>query len=190
MVLHLGENEYQELNQSNLQEAIDNQFEGRDVVVSDNGDGTFTVYCLDTLKDYIISGNNIEEGIDWNAVLANAEKHPDQVTSTAIGVGTDGRAANMDLWEYSLEEDGNYNIKYKNENMTSDGRIIGTVPEYIIEVKDGQKVSKPVISMHDTFLNNTELKEGPSIPSTVKNLISTFLMVAQIWKKYLIFQAV
>ena len=37
----IGENGYQKLNQNNLQEAIDNQFEGRDVVVSDNVDGTF-----------------------------------------------------------------------------------------------------------------------------------------------------
>lgn len=39
---------YQKLNQNNLQKAIDNQFNGRNVVVSDNNDGTFTVSCLDT----------------------------------------------------------------------------------------------------------------------------------------------
>src|SRR5699024_6629716 len=36
-------------------------------------------------------------GIDWDTVLANAQKHPEQKASTAIGVGTDGRAVNMDL---------------------------------------------------------------------------------------------
>ena len=41
--------------------------------------------------------------------------HPDQKNSTAIGVGPDGRPVNMDLWEYSLEEDGNYNYKCKSE---------------------------------------------------------------------------
>ena len=49
-------------------------------------------------------------GIDWDTVLANAQKHPDQKTSTAIGVGTDGRAVNMDLWEYTLLDDGTYGL--------------------------------------------------------------------------------
>ena len=44
----------------------------------------------DTINEYM--------GIDWDTVLANAEKHPNQETSTAIGVGTDGRPVNMDLW--------------------------------------------------------------------------------------------
>ncbi len=47
-------------------------------------------------------------GIDWNTALANAQKHPDQKTSTAIGIGTDGRAVNMDLWEYTKLDDGTY----------------------------------------------------------------------------------
>ena len=47
-------------------------------------------------------------GIDWDTVLANAEKHPNQKTSTAIGVGTDGRAVNMDLWEYTKLDDETY----------------------------------------------------------------------------------
>ena len=47
-------------------------------------------------------------GIDWDTALANAQKHPDQKTSTAIGIGTDGRAVNMDLWEYTKLDDGTY----------------------------------------------------------------------------------
>ena len=35
----------------------------------------------DTINEYM--------GIDWDRVLANVEKHPDQKTSTAIGVGAD-----------------------------------------------------------------------------------------------------
>ena len=50
----------------------------------------------DTIKEYM--------GIDWDTVLANAQKHPEQKTSTAIGVGTNGRAVNMDLWEYSFDD--------------------------------------------------------------------------------------
>lgn len=57
-------------------------------------------------------------GIDWDTVLANAEKHPAQKTSTAIGVGTDGRAVNMDLWEYTLRDDGTY-VLNSNDTMTA-----------------------------------------------------------------------
>ena len=39
----IGEEGYQELDQNNLQEAIDDQFEERNVIVSDNGDGTFII---------------------------------------------------------------------------------------------------------------------------------------------------
>lgn len=40
--------------------------------------------------------NNIAR-VNWEYALAHATKHPDQVTSTAIGVGTDGKPVNMDL---------------------------------------------------------------------------------------------
>ena len=63
----------------------------------------------DTINEYM--------GIDWDRVLANVEKHPDQKTSTAIGVGTDGRAVNMDLWEYTLRDDGTY-VLNSNDTMT------------------------------------------------------------------------
>ena len=55
----IGENGYQKLEQNNLQEAIDSQFEGIDVIVSDNGDGSFTVSIDD--KIYKIENNKISE---------------------------------------------------------------------------------------------------------------------------------
>ena len=39
----IGENGYQELNMANFQEALNNQFEGRTVQLSDNGDGSFII---------------------------------------------------------------------------------------------------------------------------------------------------
>ena len=57
-------------------------------------------------------------GIDWNTTLANAEKHPAQKTSTAIGVGANGRAVNMDLWEYTKLDDGTYALN-SDETMTA-----------------------------------------------------------------------
>ena len=39
----IGENAYQELDATNFQEALNNQFEGRNLQLSDNGDGSFTI---------------------------------------------------------------------------------------------------------------------------------------------------
>ena len=58
----------------------------------------------DKINEYI--------GIDWDTALANAQKHPDQKISTAIGVGTDGRSVNMDLWEFTLLDDGTYELMH------------------------------------------------------------------------------
>ena len=55
----IGENGYQELNQNNLQEDINDQFSGRDVVVSDNGDGSFTISLDKNL--YKIENNQVSE---------------------------------------------------------------------------------------------------------------------------------
>ena len=57
-------------------------------------------------------------GIDWDTVLANAEKHPAQKISMAIGVGTDGKAVNMDLWGYTKLDDGTYALN-SDETMTA-----------------------------------------------------------------------
>ncbi len=185
----IGENEYQELNQSNLQETIDNQFEGRDVVVSDNGDGTFTVSCLDTLKDYIISGNNIEEGIDWSEAMANAvapESQDEERNEGAIGIGTDGSPVDMDNWDYIILDNGTFGLNsikdisggsaswkagYLGE-YTENGEIEGTVPTYISidEGKTFQKVTETTM----TFYNCKELKVMPELPSTITSTYYTF----------------
>ena len=132
-------------------------------------------------------------GIDWDTVLVNAQKHPAQKTSTAIGVGTDGRAVNMDLWEFEYDEqtsgyalnDGEVlnNTEYGGTNETrirnkgyngnfseESGEIIGTVPAYINEGGSW----KPVTSMYNTFYNCTDLQKAPEIPSTVVCMWSTY----------------
>ena len=112
----IGENGYEKLSQSNLQKAIDSQFQDRDVVVSDNGDGTFTVSILDKLKDYTISNSNntIEESLNWKEAMSNAvppESQDEERNEGVIGIGTDGKPVDMDLWEYSLLEDGTFRLR-------------------------------------------------------------------------------
>ena len=123
-------------------------------------------------------------GIDWDTALANAEKHPDQKTSTAVGVGADGKAVNMDLWEYTLLEDGTYTLNDEetlvgNETRTTgytgnilDGKIEGTIPTYISE--DNGLTFKPVTSMYCTFIDCSELITFPQIPYTITDMESTF----------------
>ena len=126
---------------------------------------------------------NEYQGIDWDAALANAQKHPDQKTSTAIGVGTDGRAVNMDLWEYTKLEDGTYCLNDA-ESVSStgtrtagyvgrivDGKIEGRIPQYIKDESDEEFI--PVTNISYLFYN-TDLSEPPVIPSTVTNMRATF----------------
>ena len=188
----IGENGYQELNLNSLQEAINKQFNGGNVVVSDNGDGTFTVSCLDTLKDYKVTSNGIEDGIDWNEAMANAvapESQDEPRNEDVIGIGTDGKVVDMDLWEYVLLEDKTFALndeealndtnktpgyKFGNdgENII-DGKIIGTVPQYIST--DGGQTYYPVTNLTCTFCENTYLKYAPIIPVTVTNMDRTFI---------------
>ena len=73
--------------------------------------------------------------IDWNTVLANAQKHPDQETSTAIGVGTDGKAVNMDLWHYTLLDNGTYALNTSESIDATGTREAG----YIGNIINGEK---------------------------------------------------
>ena len=75
-------------------------------------------------------------GIDWDTALANAQKHPDQKTSTAIGVGTDGRPVNMDLWEYTKLDDGTYALNDEESLIENGARTAG----YIGKIIDGKYV--------------------------------------------------
>ena len=122
---------------------------------------------LNSYEDQI----NEYAGIDWDTVLANAQKHPDQKTSTVIGVGTDGRAVNMDLWEYTKLDDETYAVSYsKDEKNIINGKIIGTIPQYI----KGNDEFKMVTSLENCFIGNNSIKYPPKIPTTVTMLNGTF----------------
>ncbi len=179
----IGEKRYQELEQNNLQKAINSQFEERNVVVSDNGNETFTVSCLDTLKDYIISGNEVKEGIDWNEVMENAvapESQNEERNEGVIGIGTDGKPVDMDLWKYMLLDDGTFILNDSEEpteagyvgTFNENGEIIGTIPKYI-SINQG-KTYMEVTSLYSLFKGCSDLKKAPIIPNTVTNMALTF----------------
>ena len=190
----MSDHGYQKLNQNSLQEAINNQFGGRNVVVSDNNDGTFTISCLDTLKDYIISNNTLDYELDWKEAMTNAKPDSSQeITDKDImGIGTDGKSieqVNMDLWEFTLLSNDTYALNdeealndtlktpgYKfgdNGENIIDGKIKGVVPQYISE--NGGKSWKTVTNMTCTFCENNYLIYAPYIPQTVTIMKNTYI---------------
>ena len=178
---------YQKLNSNNLQIALDNQFQERDVVVLDNGNGTFIVTILDTLKDYTITNNKVQERIDWNEVMENAvapESQNEKRNEGVIGIGTDGNPVDMDLWQYTLAEDNTFALNnegggpgYLGE-FTSEGEIQGKIPQYI-SVDNGKNYYE-VNDLTRTFSGLVGLKKVPIVPATVRTLRDTFYQCTEL----------
>ena len=160
----------------------------------------FTDEGVETPNGYIVpyedlynggnAGGETNEGeLTWDQVLANATSpHPDQNSSnTTIAVGTDKELVNMDYWIFKkvtidgVEGYGLYSDYASQKSsakgyvfsFTSNGEIIGKVPQYI--KGDGDTKFYPVISMGYTFAYCTELKIAPEIPTTVINMNATFI---------------
>jgi hypothetical protein len=184
----IGEEGYEELNQTSLQKAINEQFGAGKAIVRDNGDDTFTVSFAESKREYNITESGVENGINWNTVMANAkapESQDEERNNGVIGIGTDGNPVDMDLWEYVLLDDDTYclnDIKDLSGGSSTwsngyigeyneDGTIIGEVPQYIST--DGKNF-KPVTSMLMTFYNCTSLAVQPKLPTTVTKLEYTF----------------
>ena len=144
-------------------------------------DTQYTEESIANVESYI---DGIISGIDWDEALANAEKHPEQVTSTAIGVGTDGKPVNMDLWEYEFDEitngyglNDNVSLETSTSADASKG-YIGTdfssivIPQYI-STNNGEDWT-PVTNLDWLFYNCTELEKIDKLPDTVKSMRFTF----------------
>ena len=127
-----------------------------------------------------------------NEIMQNAKstrRTKEERNAGVIGIGTDGKTVNMDLWEYTLNN-GTYalndidDIKAEDANTENkgylgkiiDGKIEGTVPMYIKGKNDKDFI--PVTNLKDTFINVQndfdELVTTPVIPSTVIEMQSTF----------------
>ena len=126
-------------------------------------------------------------GIDWEQAKANAkapEEQKEERNNGVIGIGTDGKSVNMDLWEYTKLDDGTYGLNDQ-ESLTDtgtkttgyigkivDGKIEGFVPKYIKGKNDNDFFE--VTNMAYTFFNNKELKEAPELPDEVTNIRALF----------------
>lgn len=81
MGLQIGENGYQELNQSNIQKILDSEFENKNKTVIDNGNGNFTIN-LDN-KLYKVENSQVSEiKVDlYINNLEDLEKFRDEVNN-------------------------------------------------------------------------------------------------------------
>ena len=147
---------------------------------------------LDDVNDTI--DYSVEGKINWDRILNNANKlaeedrldelkPADQVVSSLVGIGTDGKPVNMDLWNAVLIEggwrlsnpDAGFQIGKEDIGYRGDienGKIIGKLPQYIYSIDDDEFL--PVINMTNAFNSVSDLKIAPIIPSSVTNMSDTF----------------
>ena len=128
--------------------------------------------------------------VDWNEILKKADENPNQFrdkeqqsTNKDIGIGTDGKAVNLDRWNYDTDPDnGVANLRGTQGNgggnpgyvgKIENGRIIGKVPQYI--KKDGEDAWCEVTDLSSTFCYCEGLVIAPEIPSDATNMSGTFV---------------
>ena len=180
---------------SGLKSALNNRLgEGTYDISGDETTG-WKVTVKETGKTYDITSNgkinsSEETGstVDWNKILEEANKNPESFkhedqskTNNDIGIGTDGKPVNMDLWnaiiingnEITLTGTDGCNWQKGYVGKIIDGKIQGKIPEYV------KKADKDdfyrVTSMNYTFEYCTELEEmQEDIPSGVTSFYYTF----------------
>ncbi len=179
-----------ELTQNSLQKVLDSQLGTEKTAVTYNIDGTLSIMFMDTMRNYKLDNSTVENDIDFNEAFKTQvapTSQDEERNSNVIGIGTDGKAVDMDLWNYYKMEDGSYALNTKEVyetyqgnsrvpgylgTYTANGEIIGSVPQYISE--DGGKNFYPVTNMGNTFFGEKDLKVEPKIPVTVTSLLCTF----------------
>ena len=192
----IGENNYQKLNENNLQKALNNQFGENSTVVLDNDDGTYTVSCLDTLINYKVFSNGVEDEINWNETMEKAvapASQDEERNNNVIGIGTDGKPVDMDLWEYTvlsdntigLNDENSLNDINKNKGYLGDfenGSIVGAIPQYVsvdngntyLPVTTMPTLPATVKDITNCFIRCPDLTNISSIPTSVEKSVSTF----------------
>ena len=157
---------------------------GTKSIVVDNEDGTRNIIFLDSKKIYKLNNDGTIEDTnsDFDSIYV-APDSQDEARNEGV-IGTDGQPVDMDLWEYTLMEDGTYGLNDEEsliagETRTSsyrgefiNGRIEGTIPQFIKAETDENFVE--VTDLSYLFFKNTDLEVTPEIPSAVINMRATF----------------
>ena len=150
-------------------------------IVVDKEDGTRNIIFLDSKKIYKLNNDGSIEDTNNNfdSIYVAPETQDEARNEGVIGIGTDGQPVDMDLWEYSLYDDGTYRLNiedatessYRGE-ITEEGEIIGEIPQYI-SVDNGKNYIE-VSYLYKTFQGLSNLKVAPKIPSSVTSMVCTF----------------
>ena len=126
--------------------------------------------------------------VDWVEILKKADEDPNQFrdkeqqsSNKDIGIGTDGKAVNLDKWSYGTDTKNKVAFLKGEQGCVSypgyvgeieNGRIVGKVPQYI--KRDGEDIWCEVKDLTNTFINCDDLVIAPEIPSGATNMRSTF----------------
>ena len=144
---------------------------------------------LNNASDWI---DEVTDNINWEKILKKLEedpesyKHPEQEdTNPDVGVGTDGKPVNLDLWHYRITNNGkdialnemngsNFITVpgYSNENITEEGTIIGKMPQYIYVY--GMDKIYPIKNTDGAFYECKDLVIAPELPNITTSLELTF----------------
>ena len=159
---------------ANLKTALNSNIgEGKYEITGDATNGwTVTVDG----QDYRVEATG--GSVNWDKILEDANKNPEsmkhkeQVKSSFIGIGTDGKPVNMDLWRTSKKGDGTWGIfscesAYAWEDaydggIDDDGKIVGKIPQYIYSKEEERFVE--VTDLSRAFYRCTRLTTAPEIP--------------------------
>ena len=163
-----------------------------EATVTENADGSFNIVFTKTNNSYTFDSGNFVEGsgssINWEEILADANSNPDKYksenqssTNGDIGIGTDGKPVNLDLWTYEVINGNEIKLSRRiscdmvagyDKNNIVNGQIIGKVPQYI--KIDGNNEFYLVTDMYNTFGSCSSLTTAPEIPNSVTNMSWTF----------------
>lgn len=156
--------------------------DGTKSIVVDNEDGTKNIILIDSKKIYKINldGSVEDTNSDFDSIYVAPDSQDEAINEGVIGIGTDGKTVDMDLWEYSILDDGTYSLNDNDSSnghgyrgsINSNGSINGKIPQYISV--DNGKNYKPVTSLYQCMALNTDLKVATEIPTTVSNIRDMF----------------
>ena len=146
---------------------------------------------LDQISSWIDKQTGDDEtSINWEELIKDANsnpskyKHPDQSSTNAdVGIGTDGKPVNMDLWTYQVINENEIQLGqsqknycygtpgYENSKIIN-GEIQGKVPQYI-KLADNDSFYT-VTSAHSAFMGCTNLVIAPELPKDITDMTATF----------------
>ena len=167
-----------------LENEMNDAYGAGTVTVKQSGSKLIVTYT-DSKRSYEISAElgRVESTLNWDEIFEVAAKHPDQVNSESIGIAEDGTAVNLDLWEWDVYSSGTkvclsrYESSYSYNGYIGEyvnGKIIGKMPMYILDVEGGYTKFLPVTNLNATFYGATDLVEAPELPSTIEKMENTF----------------